>query len=213
MIKILNLYSGIGGNRKLWTKENLGFDMEITAVEIDENIAKIYQDFFPNDEMIVGDAHNYLLHNFQDYDFIWSSPPCPTHSKMKYIYQKSGRQKIVYPDMKLYKEIILLKSFFNNKFCIENVNSYYEPLIKPQIIDRHYYWSNFHIAKAKYHKQIIGMHSKTRDLLRIQKELNIKIENYYNYKGEKGLLYRNCVEPKIGLHILNCAYNSNTLFK
>ena len=40
-MKILNLYSGIGGNRKLWE----GHD--ITAVRSDPDIAKIYNDFFP----------------------------------------------------------------------------------------------------------------------------------------------------------------------
>lgn len=34
-MKILNLYCGIGGNRKLWGDEH-----EITAVEWDSNIAK-----------------------------------------------------------------------------------------------------------------------------------------------------------------------------
>ena len=67
-MKILNLYAGIGGNRKLWGDEH-----EITAVEIDPEIAAIYQDFFPNDEVIVGDAHQYLLEHFKEYDFIWSN--------------------------------------------------------------------------------------------------------------------------------------------
>lgn len=35
-MKILNLYAGIGGNRKLW-----GDDHEITAVEIESKIASI----------------------------------------------------------------------------------------------------------------------------------------------------------------------------
>lgn len=69
-MKILNCYAGIGGNRKLW-----GDDHEITAVENDPDIAKIYQDFFPNDKVIVADAHQYLLDHFKEYDFIWSSPP------------------------------------------------------------------------------------------------------------------------------------------
>jgi len=70
-IKILNLYAGIGGNRKLW--DELG-DFEITAVEHNPEIAKIYSDFFPKDKMIVADAHQYLLEHFEEYDFIWSSP-------------------------------------------------------------------------------------------------------------------------------------------
>ena len=58
-MKILNLYSGIGGNRKLWNE--LSNDIEVTAVEYDENIAKAYQDRFPKDKVIIGDSKDYLL--------------------------------------------------------------------------------------------------------------------------------------------------------
>ena len=75
-MKILNLYAGIGGNRKLWSDEH-----EITSVEYDQGIADIYHDHYPNDTVIVTDAHGYLLEHYSEYDFIWSSPPCPTHRK------------------------------------------------------------------------------------------------------------------------------------
>jgi DNA (cytosine-5)-methyltransferase 1 len=81
-MKILNLYAGIGGNRKLW-----GNDDEITAVEFDEQIARIYQDNFPNDKVVIGDAHQYLLEHFREFDFIWASPPCPTHSRARKLYR------------------------------------------------------------------------------------------------------------------------------
>ena len=63
-MEVLNLYAGIGGNRKLWE------DVEVTAVEINEQIAQIYQDNFPNDRVIIGDAHQYLLDHFKEFDFI-----------------------------------------------------------------------------------------------------------------------------------------------
>jgi len=63
-MKILNLYAGIGGNKKLW-----GDKYEITAIEINPKIAKIYQDFFPNDKVIVCDAHEYLREHFKEFDF------------------------------------------------------------------------------------------------------------------------------------------------
>ena len=103
-MKILNLYAGIGGNRKLWD----GHD--ITAVEINPKIAKIYHDLFPNDKVIVGDAHEYLRRYFRNYDFIWSSPPCPTHSILQMTRKNSEALK--YPDMTLYQEILLLQNFF-----------------------------------------------------------------------------------------------------
>ena len=73
-MKILNLYAGIGGNRKLW-----GDEYEVTAVELEPEIAKAYQEFFPEDIVVVGDAHQYLIDNLSEFDFVWSSPPCPTH--------------------------------------------------------------------------------------------------------------------------------------
>lgn len=63
-IKVLNLYAGIGGNRKLWE------DVDVTAIENNESIAKIYQDFFPDDKVILDDAHKYLLENYDIFDFI-----------------------------------------------------------------------------------------------------------------------------------------------
>ena len=71
-MKILNLYAGIGGNRKLWGNKH-----KVVAVEIDPKIANIYQDFFPEDKVIIEDAHKYLLEHSHNFDFIWSSPPLP----------------------------------------------------------------------------------------------------------------------------------------
>src|SRR4030042_1828158 len=124
-MKILNLYAGIGGNRKLW-----GDDHEITAIENVPEIAKIYQDFFPKDKVIVTDAHQYLLEHFEGYDFIWSSPPCPTHSQIRYnigfrANRKYRKVKAIYPDMDLYQEIILLKSYYSGKWVVENTIPYY----------------------------------------------------------------------------------------
>src|SRR3972149_8647502 len=124
-IKILNLYAGIGGNRKLW-----GGNIMVTAVEINSKIAEIYKDFFPQDQVIVTDAHQYLLEHFKEFDFIWSSPPCPSHSKIRiYSAVARGQNKPIFPDMKLYEEIIFLQSFFEGKWCVENVISFYDPLI------------------------------------------------------------------------------------
>ena len=69
-MKILNLYCGIGGNRKLW-----GNKYNITAIENIEKIADVYKNSFPQDTVIVTDAHEYLLDHYKEFDFIWSSPP------------------------------------------------------------------------------------------------------------------------------------------
>jgi len=207
-MKVLNLYAGIGGNRKLWK------DVEVTAVEINPNIAKIYQDFFPEDKVIVGDAHQYLLDHFKEYDFIWSSPPCPSHSVCNYFLKGQGIFR--YPDMKLWQEIIFLKHFYKGKYCVENVKSYYKPIIEPQLIGRHYFWANFNIKDIKIDYVQIGTMNRKASKEAQRKAIireaqipelidlhgldlkNIKLKN-------KRQVLRNCVYPKLGLHILECA--------
>lgn len=204
-MKILNLYAGIGGNRKLWGNEH-----EVTAIENNECIAKIYQDNFPNDSVIVTDAHQYLLEHFREYDFIWSSPPCPSHSKVRKQLaikkKKDGtiyeQNKPIYPDMKLYEEIILLDSYFNGKYCVENVIPYYEPLIEPQKLGRHCFWSNFKLPGRKFEPR--GSFDNTTELAN---KLGYDISNWKNVN--KKLLLRNCVEPEVGKYILDCLKDSD----
>lgn len=201
-MKVLNLYCGIGGNRKLWT------DVEVTAVEFNPDIAGVYQKFFPDDKVIVGDAHQYLLEHYQEFDFIWSSPPCPTHSKIN--YSNGGRWAVEYPDMKLYQEIILLQEWFKGKYVVENVISYYEPLIKPQESGRHYFWSNFTIPKKDYGVQIGTLMHGTRK--RIIREVQIpELMSLHGFDlneikiPNKRQVLRNCVFPELGLLILDMA--------
>ena len=102
-MNILNLYAGIGGNRKRWQ----GHD--VVAVEYNPAIAKVYKQQYPDDKVIIGDAHKVLLEEYQNFDFIWSSPPCPTHSKTNIFLNAQGCKR--YPDLKLYEEILYF-SFF-----------------------------------------------------------------------------------------------------
>jgi len=191
MIKVLNLYAGVGGNRKLWENVN------VTAVELDPKIAEIYKDFFPNDNVIVGDAHEYLLNNYKKFDFIWSSPPCPTHSKMRMNHKTK-----VYADMKLYQEIIFLKTWFKGKWIVENVKPYYEPLIKPKELHRHCFWVNFNIQKLEM--ESLGTCKKLKEREFLQKKLSICLDGYSGV--DKRLLLRNCVVPELGKHIFDCAF-------
>ena len=195
-MKILNAYAGVGGNRKLW-----GDDHEITAIEYDQATADVYKQYFPNDTVLVCDAHAYLLDNYMNFDFIWASPPCPTHSDIRRCGVHAGQYEALYPDMALYQEIILLKNFapLNAKFIIENVKPYYEPLIAPDVvIDRHYYWCNFKVSSFKLNKSVIHTNVKGSDVVHGFDISETKIKN-------KIKALRNMVDPDIGLHILNCA--------
>lgn len=58
--RVLNLYAGLGGNRKKWQ------GVAVTAVEMEEDIANVYKQNFPNDTVIIGDAHQYLLDHCHD---------------------------------------------------------------------------------------------------------------------------------------------------
>ena len=186
-MKILNLYAGIGGNRHLWGDEH-----DITAVEINSEIAGIYKSKFPNDKVIITDAHYYLLEHYKEFDFIWSSPPCPSHSKL--CYSQNIKQ---YTDVTLYQQIILLKSWFKGKYVIENVIPYYDYLVKPSfIIGRHPFWSNFNVKHLEV-KKIDVTRSSNEEL---SEYLGIPIPRY-----KAGLTLRNSVEPRTGLHILNSA--------
>lgn len=198
-MKVLNLYAGIGGNRKLWA------DCEVTAVEKEQYIADIYKDLFPNDTVMVTDAHQYLLEHFSEYDFIWSSPPCPSHSQTNNFLHSQG--VIRYPDMNLYQEIIFLQTFFKGKYCVENVVSYYEPLIKPQLSGRHYFWANFNIPKGLDHVKIGRMGKlKAGQIGDDRHKLNALGFDLSKYKGfQKEKLLRNCVTPEIGLAIYESA--------
>jgi len=196
-MKILNLYCGIGGNRKDWGSEH-----QITAVEINPQIAKIYQDNFPDDEVIVGDAHKYLLEHFEEYDFIWSSPPCPTHSRVRFMGTKAPHPTCgtiiekKYPDMRLYQEIIFLSHYFEGKWVVENVIGYYEPLIKPQEVGNHYFWANFIIPSIK-----CGSRKHNATIKELEEYKGFDLSNV-ELDHRKDVILRNCIEPKLGLHIL-----------
>jgi len=194
MKKILNNYGGIGGNRKLWPNE-----YQITMVDNDPMVCKIYKDFFPNDKVICGDAHQYLLDHYKEFDFIWSSPPCQSHSSFRFnICVRFRGTPAVYPDMTLYQEIIFLQKHSKGKWVVENVKPYYKPLIEPTaVLQRHYFWSNFDIPDKEFTKDKI----RTAQIPQLQDKYGFDLSDY-KLKNKRQVL-RNCVEPELGLHILN----------
>ncbi len=203
-MKILNLYAGIGGNRKLWGNEH-----EITAVEYKPEIAEVYKDYFPGDTMIIADAHQYLLDHYKEFDFIWSSPPCQSHSKTNTFLNAQGVTR--YPDMKLWQEILFLQHFAKSKYVIENVDPYYKIFIPAQKVGRHLFWANFTIPYLKTEPQIgkfgpVKYKMGKRGEYNLHERLGFDISKY-SFGNRKDQILRNCVLPETGLHIIKAAQN------
>ena len=203
-MKILNLYACLGGNRFKWNE--VKDDIEVTAIELDPELARLYQERFPNDTVIIADAHQYLLEHYQEFDFIWSSPPCPSHSRAR---AYNPTYKALYPDMKLYEEIILLETRFKGKFIVENVIPYYEPLIPAKKRGRHLYWSNFNLPN-----ELNGLNHGGMITASIMADYcDFHEYNFRNYKGEQNVLKiaRNLVDFRVGKAIFETMLGITTL--
>ena len=197
-MKILNLYACLGGNRYKWDEVT---DIEVTAVELDPEAARLYQERFPNDKVIVADAHQYLLDHYKEFDFIWSSPPCPTHSRAR--FARRNTTSASYPDMKLYQEILFLDKWFKGKYCVENVIPYYEPLILAKKRGRHLYWTNFNLPNDLNERKCSIMESKNE----LEKWCIFHDYNFRKYKGKQSVqkMARNLVDFEASKTILETA--------
>jgi len=202
--KILNLYACLGGNRYKWDEVA---DIEVTAVEWDEELARLYQDRFPNDIVIVTDAHQYLLDHYKEFDFIWSSPPCPSHSRARYWNASNydTNTDAIYPDMKLYQEILFLEHYFHGKYVVENVIPYYEPLIAAKKRGRHLYWCNFNLPTDLKDRRI-RISAIKNELQSLCKFHDINLDGY-NGSQNKVKIARNLVDYEAGKTILETALN------
>lgn len=199
--KYLNLYGAIGGNRKKWET-----DAKITMVELNQKIANVYIAQHPNDEVIIGDAMEYVKKHRNDFSFVWASPPCQKHSRM----MKATRHDVAdFFDLQLYQLIIFLEHFYNGYWVVENVKPYYKPLIEPTaIIGRHYFWSNFPIDEnfksPEFKNFITAGTAKETDKLKQWLGINYEGNIYYDGNHCPGQVLRNAVHPDLGLHIFNC---------
>ena len=197
-MKILNLYACLGGNRYKWDEVA---EIQVTAVELDPEAARLYKERFPNDTVIVADAHQYLLDHFKEFDFIWSSPPCPSHSRARFARRNTTTP--IYPDLKLYEEILFLENYFEGKYCVENVIPYYEPLIYGKKIGRHLYWANFILPNDLNERKSSIMESKDE----VSKWCIFHDYDFRKYKGTQSVqkMARNLVDYEAGKTILETA--------
>ena len=198
-MKILNLYACLGGNRYKW-----GDDHDITAVEWDEELARLYQYRFPKDKVIVADAHQYLLAHYKEFDFIWSSPPCPSHSRINISQYTRDNWTPRYPDMALYQEVIFLDNYYKGQYVVENVIPFYEPLIPAKKRGRHLYWCNFRLPNILSKRKNPDL-SRTKNLIDAMSEFHDY--DFRKYKGKQRMnkIARNLVDYEAGKTILDTA--------
>lgn len=196
-MKILNLYAGVGGNRQLWGDEH-----EVTAVEFDEEIAGVYAQQFPADEVVVTDALGFLAERFTEFDFIWSSPPCPTHGQYRFnVGERAKGYDPVIPEMtSLYGTIVFLEHRFSGLYAVENTVPYYQPLIEPTVkLQRHLVWSNFDVEPMRLAAKGVRSKNKIGDYADLGVDLSgTRIKN-------KRQVLRNMADPVMGRHVLDAA--------
>jgi|TARA_B110000305_G_scaffold19991_1_gene18433 DNA (cytosine-5)-methyltransferase 1 len=199
MINVLNLYAGLGGNRKLW--ENVS----VVAIESDPKIAAVYEKLHPTDDMFVEDAHALLLDVYDQFDFIWSSPPCQSHSAMT---RANSRTAPKYAEMDLYQQIIFLQTYYKGYWVVENVKPYYKPLIPPTcVVGRHYFWSNFPLVAedVKRPANFINVQNLVgKKMLQDWLDIHFDEKLYYGTNHDPCQVLRNCVHPLLGKQIFDC---------
>jgi DNA (cytosine-5)-methyltransferase 1 len=197
-IKVLNLYACLGGNRYKWDEVA---DIEVTAVELDPEAARLYQERFPNDKVVVADAHQYLLDHYKEFDFIWSSPPCPSHSKAR--FARKSTTTAIYPDFKLYEEVVFLDNYFDGKYCVENVVPFYEPLIAGKKRGRHLYWTNFNLPNDLQERKVSIMEGNDE----VKRWCEFHDYDFYQYNGSQTTvkMARNLVDYEAGKTIFSVA--------
>jgi DNA (cytosine-5)-methyltransferase 1 len=202
-MKILNLFAGVGGNRKLWKGH------QITAVEIEPKLCKVYARFNPEDTIICGDAMEYLKSNYHKFDMVWASPPCQSHSRMNYANKRATEENRC---PMLLDCIKFLQTHFKGIFVVENVRPYYKPSILPSfIIGRHCFWSNKHIDFVPESYPISGIFKectlKGKRILQDKYDIHFDDKIYLSAHNPSQVM-RNCVDPLIGQFILNQITNS-----
>ena len=204
-MRVLNLYACLGGNRYKWDEvaKEAGIEIEVTAIELDPEAARLYKERFPNDNVIITDAHQYLLDHYKEFDFIWSSPPCPSHSRAR--FARKNTTTAIYPDLKLYEEVLFLENYFDGKYVVENVIPYYEPLISAQKRGRHLYWTNFTLPNDLKERKLNQSFGNAKNEL--QMLCDFHDYNFTKYKGlqSKIKMARNLVDYEAGGTIFEIA--------
>jgi DNA (cytosine-5)-methyltransferase 1 len=210
-MKVMNAYCGLGGNRAAWPDY-----VKVTAIDTNEECLRVYADRFPQDEIVLDDAHSYILDHHEEYQdgLLWTSPPCQSHGRMM---KASRHDTKKYFDASLWQEIVLLQHFHTGKWVVENTRSYYEPLYPAQSVGRHQFWANFLIRAQDVHMPddfiflgTVADTQKLKDFHNCQYEGNIYMPDGNGGKNHcPGQALRNMVPYQVGLDVFNSAMDDS----
>lgn len=215
-MKILNLYAGIGGNTHNLDRSK----HDITHVEWNEEIAQANRELHPLDKVVECDAKKFLEMNYKEYDYIWASPPCPSHASIRKAGAKNGQYDALVPDMDLYGIIIFLDEYFQGSWTVENVKPFYDRLdvqekkrqdalvkiIPPaQVSSRHLFWSNHEVPNISIKPSNFNQANNSE----MMEWLGIELDKSFD-TVEKRKVLRNCVHPEIGESILKSRREKQT---
>lgn len=153
-MRILDLYAGLGGTAKgiQSVLEKKGVDYEYFAIEIDPNVCAAHKINNPRSTVICADVKDWL-DKITDFDFVWASPPCQTHSILNFSNKATGK-KTNLVDWSLWHVIDHLQRTENVSYVVENVLIWYnEPFKHNFNLDRHYFWTNLSLLSFEYQKR------------------------------------------------------------
>ena len=210
-MRILNLYAGLGGNRGSWDNH------EVTSVEFNPKIADMYCKRFPNDEVVIQDVFTFLRdknNNLDDYQFIWASPPCQSHSQLQMFNPSKDTRSPIPDTTSIYGLFTWLNYNFSHSYVIENVQPYYVPHQKQTVkLGRHLFWANFPIKPKNFNQKFLetirgdnpGSFSEEEYQFHVKRlKLSIISDDLKKeFKGKKlRTVIRNCIDPRVGKYIL-----------
>lgn len=204
--KILNLYSGIGG-----TIHKLNDYSNITNVDNNKIVLEINKRLHPGSTNILCDAKEYLIKNYRNFDIILASPPCQPNTRLNYTLNSQNIVRL--PDLSIYEIVLFLEQFHKGLYMVENVISYFEPLIKPQILDRHFVWSN---VKFKNIDMPNKFNLSSSNIKYLENSLGINLGKTKGLGKRKDQILRNCIHPGLGVQIieqLNQAFDNRNFIQ